>query len=221
LALYKRTVFAVLTALLSNVSLSASEESTFMKRTLLAVLFAITLSLTARADSFGIGLGSMTYPPYAPPPKVVQPSFSAALLGFGPGASMQGILPFWRGGVSTGGNSFSIIQNGQTLFQGAFLTDSVVRTEVNGFISFQIDAVVNGYFGKPSDHATIFLVFETLASTIGSPACGFAKGGAFCKTTIEGGFMEVTAIPEPSTLGLLGTGILGIFGVVRKKILAR
>jgi hypothetical protein len=58
-----------------------------MKKSLLVVIFAIILSLAARADSFGfsVGSGSLTYPPFAPPPKVVAPSFSAVL---GPGLSI-------------------------------------------------------------------------------------------------------------------------------------
>jgi hypothetical protein len=215
------TVFPVLTALLSNVSLSASEVSTFMKRSLLAVLFAITLSLAARADTldFSVGSGSLTYPPFAPPPTVVAPSFSASL---GSGLSMQGVLPSWLGLPDTGGNSFSLVQNGVTIFQGVFTSDTVVKNVTLGAIVYQIDATISEV-GHPRTLA--FLVFESTPINMNNVFCrnpGAQNGGAFCNTGIAGGFLEILIpTPEPGTLGLIGTGILGIFGVVRKKLTLR
>jgi len=192
-----------------------------MKRSLLVVLFAITLSLAARANSFAfpVGSGSLTYPPYAPPPKVVAPSFSASL---GSGLSIQGVLPSWLNIPDTGGNSFSIIQNGVTVFQGIFTSDTVVRTGGPVGIVFQIAATITEV-GHPA--TTALLLFESTPINQNNVFCrnpGAKNGGAFCHTGISGGFLELLVpVPEPGTLGLLGTGILGIFGIVRRKILAR
>ena len=188
-----------------------------MKKLLLVLLFAIALPLAARADSFGfsVGSGSLTYPPYAPPPKVVAPSFSASL---GSGLSIQGVLPSWLNISDTGGNSFSIVENGVTIFQGVFTSDTVVRTFTSGGNIFQIDASIKGvgaYLGEQGA-----LVLESTPVSQNNVFCrnpGPKKGGAFCNTGIAGGFLEIVVTPEPGTLGLLGTGLLGIAAVVRKR----
>jgi PEP-CTERM motif len=111
-----------------------------------------------------------------------------------------------------------------TIFQGFFTSDTVVRTFTTGGIIFQIDASIKGYFGSVGHPGEGALVFESIPVNINNVFCrnpGPQKGGAFCNTRIAGGFLEMVVTPEPSTLGLLGTGILGIAGAVRKKILAR
>ena len=141
-----------------------------MKRYLLVVLFAIALPVAARADSFGfpVGTGVLIYPPYAPPPKVVAPSFSASL---GSGLSMQGVLPSWLNIPDSGGNSFSLVKNGVTIFQGVFTSETVVRTSAFGSNIFQIDATIRGYFGSIGNPGQGLLVFESTPINVGNAFC--------------------------------------------------
>ena len=83
----------------------------------------------------------------------------------------------------------------------------------------QITGVLKGFF-TASPHASPvygFLALETTPLTFSF--CGEGRNPT-CTGGVDGGFLDLTQTPEPGTLGLLGTGILGIAAVVRKKTLA-
>ena len=198
-----------------------------MKQSLLVVLFAIGLPLAAHADSFGgfgvyIGSGTLTYPPN-PGTNAIAPSFIASAnwsvcnLGVctnGPGV-VTAVLPTWINGETQGG-SLTLARGTTTLFQGVFTSLNVVRNDVNGFLEYQITGVIRGHLENRKNPypGVAYLTFETSPKAF--PVC--SKGS--CTAGIDGGFLDITASPEPSTLALLGTGILGIAGAVRKKVLS-
>ncbi len=96
------------------------------------------------------------------------------------------------------------------LFNGGFtgpVTWSMI-TLANGTHNYTLTGSVSGtwYNGSTVDGATVQLTINT--------GRGFFNG----QTTISSGDTNiVTTVPEPGTLGLLGTGLLGVAGAVRRK----
>ena len=128
------------------------------------------------------------------------------------GGSLQMGVTFNVGGsfVITSNGSFGL-PNG-TLFSGSF----------NGPVSWQLVTLANGthnytltgsitgtwYNGSTVSGATVQLTINT--------GKGFFNGS----TMISSGDTNIVTVPEPGTLGLLGTGLIGLAGVLRKKLRA-
>jgi hypothetical protein len=120
------------------------------------------------------------------------------------------------GGTFNGGGSFVINSTGAphlpsgTLFNGSF-TGQVTWTLVtlaNGTHNYTLSGAVSGtwYNGLVVDGATTQLTINT--------GRGFFNG----TTSISSGDTNiVTSVPEPGTLGLLGTGLVGIAGAMHRK----
>jgi hypothetical protein len=122
------------------------------------------------------------------------------------------------GGSFNGGGSFVITSNGSqglpsgTLFSGSF----------NGPVSWQLITLANGthnytltgsitgtwYNGSTVNGATVQLTINT--------GKGFYNG----ITNISSGDTNIVTVPEPGTLGLLGTGLIGLAGALRRKLKA-
>jgi hypothetical protein len=134
-------------------------------------------------------------------------SFSTGILSSG---SLQ------MGGTFAAGGSFSIAGNGAggiptgSIFNGSFsgpVTWTLV-TLANGTHNYTLTGSLSGtwYTGGTISGATVQLTINT--------GRGFFNG----QTTISSGDTNFTTVPEPGSLGLLGTGLIGVAGIVRRKL---
>jgi PEP-CTERM motif len=121
------------------------------------------------------------------------------------------------GGTFAAGGMFNITGNGASgipngvIFNGSFtgpLTWTLV-TLSNGTHNYTLTGSLVGTWqnGTTVNGATVQLTINT--------GRGFFNG----KTNISSGDTNiVTTVPEPGTLGLLGTGLIGVAGIVRRKL---
>lgn len=99
-----------------------------------------------------------------------------------------GMLSSCSSGLCFSGGTLTITNNGKTLFSGTF-SGTVMTVGSQTFVN----GTVSGIAGSTQ------LVFK-LGSSTGS---------------ISG---DTIVTPEPGTLGLLGTGLIGLAGIVRRKL---
>ena len=138
---------------------------------------------------------------------------------FGTGALMSGSLA--QGGMFAGGGWFTITGNGTngipngTVFSGTFdgpVTWTLV-TLSNGTHNYTLTST-GGLSGMSGSG------FRTVGATI-QLTINTGKGFFDGSTTIASGDSNLSVVvPEPGSLGLLGTGLIGLGGVVRRKLKA-
>jgi PEP-CTERM motif len=166
----------------------------------------LTLTGSNLTGVIGIGLGTCST---AVPCGTV--SFTTGALT--PGSSLV------YGGTFAAGGTFTITGNGTdglpagTIFAGTFsepvrwFPNGVIG--VDGTITYTLSGRVTGtYNGMTFTGASVQLTLHT-------GTAGFQGSvGVFSGDT------GISSVPEPGTLGLLGTGLVGLAGVIRKKLKA-
>lgn len=134
-------------------------------------------------------------------------------LTFSTGALTSGSLQM--GGTFAAGGSFEITGNGSNgiasgvLFNGTFsgpVTWTLI-TLANGTHSYTLTGVLTGTLGNgfASNGVTVQLTINT--------GRGFFNGS----TGVASGDTNVV-VPEPGSLTLMGTGLLGLAGIIRRKL---
>lgn len=134
-------------------------------------------------------------------------------VGFGTGALTSGTLQM--GGTFAGGGWFTITGNGSngvadgTLFTGSFTgpVTWTLTTLANGTHNYTLTGSLSGSTGSGAQ-----IVGVTVQLTINT-----GKGYFNGSTTISSGDTNIASTPEPGSLTLLGTGLIGLGGMIRRK----
>lgn len=199
-----------------------------MRRLVFMALLALVLPIAARADSSvdfgntggvlkgtdaGLTLTGSTL-------TTVNGLFGGGLITgnlgtveFTTGALISGSLKF--GGTFAAGGTFTIMGNGNkgipkgVLFSGTFSSPVqwTMITLPDGTHNYTLTGTLSG---------TLIPGFQTVGVTI-QLTINTGKGYFDGKVKLASGDTSIV-VPEPGTLGLLGTGLLGIAGLVRRRM---
>ncbi len=209
-----------------------------MKRILLMAVLALALPIAAFANNVDFTNHSGTLSGSSAGLTLTGSELTEAC-GIGGGGCIQGglgTLTFTTGAMTGGnlttgatfsssGSSFVITGNGTNgvpngvIFNGAF-TGTITWVEdtncgPNGSVCYTLLGSISGTYSTNGGLTTQTVNGATVQLTFKTSSLGFMG-----QIALGSGDTVLTTVPEPGTLGLLGTGLVGLAGILRKKLKA-